>query len=823
MGFESVYKLSVIMSVIDNLSSPIKNISGNVSNSLSKLDGMSQGFSSMTQSGLALAGTGKEITQAVLQPVEATFETRRAIGELSSLGVQDLQKVENAAKSFSSTFVGTSKPEFISAAYDIKSGISSLSDEGVAQYTTLSGQTAIATKATIATMTDLFATGYGIYKDYYSDMTDLEFGGMFSAGISESVKNFKTTGNGMAEAIKSLGASATTAGAPLEEQLSILGMLQATMSGSEAGTKYKAFLKSAAKGGEELGLNFVDANGQLMSMPEILDKIRGKFGETMDAAEKMELQTAFGDAEAVALIDLLYGKTGDLQNNIVQMYGSLGKGTAATNEMAAAINSTEPAKFDVLKQKIHNTAESMGNTMLPTITEYMSKISGVMEKADNWIQNHQELTRIIMTVVITLGLLMMAAGVTSTVIGGFGLLLSRVGALGVGAIHMLKRFHSGMETLYIKALYAKDGIVKFSGVVGGFGKKLWTSGISAVKGFGSSIMAMGRQAITTAATALPGLISGVWSFTSALLANPITWIVLAIVGLIVVIALLWNKCEWFRNGVMGIWNAIKTGGAAALNAFKNAYNGVKNVISNVMGAAFSTVKERLNNMKSAYHQHGGGIRGIAAAAVEGVKGYYTAGFTFVDKLTGGRLSAITAKFQNGIQNVKNKISGAINWFRDSGKKIMDTFTEGIKAGLSKPVEAVKAGLQNIRNMLPFSDAKVGPLSQLTLSGRKVMSTFTGGIQQEENLPAEVLQKSFEGMKFDVSTKAPALKKEKKQNAEAVGSTSKDSGRKTIIERLILQVDLKKIKDIEKLLKLMEEIEDYTNGNGPDEEPVPQPV
>ena len=60
---------------------------------------------------------------------------------------------------------------------------------------------------------------------------------MFSAGISESVKNFKTTGSGMAEAIKTLGASATTAQVPLEEQLSILGMLQATMSGSEAGTK----------------------------------------------------------------------------------------------------------------------------------------------------------------------------------------------------------------------------------------------------------------------------------------------------------------------------------------------------------------------------------------------------------------------------------------------------------------------------------------------------------------------------------------------------------------------------------------------------------
>lgn len=137
----------------------------------------------------------------------------------------------------------------------------------------------------------------------------------------------------MAQAIQNLGASATTAQVPLEEQLSVLGMLQATMGGAEAGTKYKAFLRSATKGGEELGLKFTDANNQLLSMPEILDILRGKFGETMDAAEKMELQKAFGDTEAVALIDLMYNKVGDLQDNIVNMYGSLGKGVSVTEQM----------------------------------------------------------------------------------------------------------------------------------------------------------------------------------------------------------------------------------------------------------------------------------------------------------------------------------------------------------------------------------------------------------------------------------------------------------------------------------------------------------
>ena len=42
--------------------------------------------------------------------------------------------------------------------------------------------------------------------------------------------------------------------------------------------------------------------------------------------------------------------------------------------------------------------------------------------------------------------------------------------------------------------------------------------------------------------------------------------------------------------------------------------------------------------------NGGGIKGIAAASLAAVKGLYTAGFTFIDKLTGGKLTAIKDKF-----------------------------------------------------------------------------------------------------------------------------------------------------------------------------------
>ena len=813
MSLESVFKLSLVMNMVDNLSGPMASIASRVGADVSKMDALGATFGNVAKSGAVMQEMGSQITGAVLAPVEATFETRRAIGELASLGVKDLEAVENAARNFSDQWAGTTKADFISAAYDIKSGIASLSDEGVAQFTELSGLTAKATKSTIGEMTSLFATGYGIYKGYYDDLTDLEFGEMFSAGIARSVQQFKTDGSQMASAIQTLGASATTSNVPLEEQLSILGMLQATMSGSEAGTKYKAFLRSATKGGEALGLSFTDANNQLLSMPEILDLLRGKFGETMDAAEKMELQKAFGDTEAVALIDLLYNKTGDLQDNILDMYDALGSGTGVATEMANAINETEPERFERLTQRIQNVKESIGNSLLPTINDLMSTGEAVLTKVGTWIEENQELVRVIMLVVLAIGGFLTIAGTVAAVVGGVGLVITKA----VSAFKILKA------------------------------------------GFG------------IARAALSPLIGSVWSFTAALLANPVTWVVIGIVALIAAIVLLYNKCEWFRNLVNNILNFFREKLGAAFETAKAIFSGIGNVIGSVMGAARDTVAEKLDNMRNAYESHGGGIRGAAAAAIEGVKGIYTAGFSFLDNLTGGRLTAIKDKFVSGVTNiasgvrerfesvktafsngitaVKNTVTGAVSWFFESGKKVISTFANGIKSAFTGAVDAVKGGLQRIRNMLPFSDAKEGPLSTLTLSGQRTMTTYAGGLEKASNAPAQAIEKGL-GMANNVLEKtslnaavepvsgnmAQAVETEKPKpsldreppkkvslsdNGEGKDNSGGSSGdgngaKQVVIQKLLIPVDLKKIKDLQQLLELLKEVEDFANANESEE-------
>ncbi len=692
MSLESLYKLSILVNMIDRVTGPAARISSAVEGTTSKFNLYSSRMADMARDGVTLMGTGYQLADAAIAPVKATFSTQDALAELSSLGVEHLGALEDAATSFTSTWAGTSKAEFLTAAYDIKSGIASLTDEGVAGYTEIAGVTAKATKASVGEMTNLFATGYGIYKDYYNDLSDLEFGQMFSAGIADSVRAFKTSGSGMAQAISALGGTATSARVPLEEQLSILGMLQATMSGSEAGTKYTAFLNNAAKAGQELGLKFTDTNGQLNSMPEILGAIQGKFGDVLTASDKLELQKAFGTVEAVKLIDLLYSKTDHLQGNILTLYDSMAKGMSITEEMANKINAPPAQGWELLKQKMQATAETVGNAMLPRFIELMDKVDGMANKIAAFAQAHPELTSNIMYAVAAFGAFLATLGAGKFVVGMLSSAFLAFGKIKPIVLGVLGAAKYGMFLVQYGAFNLAPVLAKL--------------GAGFLKGAGAAL-----------------------KFGAALLANPITWIVIGILALIAAIYLLWKN-----------WDKV----------------------SAALGAAWTVVKD--------------GFLG----GVQHIKDGFTAAMEW--------------------------INAKIDWFKDSGKRIVDTLVEGILSVASKPVEAVKNIFGKVRDLLPFSDAKTGPLSDLTLSGQRIFETINSGMELSADLPANTMANAFDEM--DTNVDAPG------SGSSGQGNT----GRRTTIQQVIFKVFPDDIESLKKVFKLIEEMEDGIDSD--DGGPVP---
>lgn len=906
MGMESVYKLSVILNLVDNLSGQMNGVQGSVSGSVEKLN---TAFGTMQKAGLAMAGVGGTITGLAMKTATATFDTQNALGELSSLGVKDLKAVEDAAKSFSDTWAGTSKADFITASYDIKSGIASLTDEGVAQFTQLAALTGKATKSTTEEMGSLFATGYGIYKGFYDEMSDLEFGEMFSAGIATAVKNYKTSGSEMASSISALGATATNANVPLEEQLAILGQLQTTMSGSEAATKYKSFLNQASSAGEKLGLTFLDTNNQLLSMPEILTELKSKYGETIDAVEKRELKEAFGTDEAVALIDLLYNNVETLDSGIQDLQGSMKNGISVTEQMAEAINNTPEQKFQVLKQQIHNNVEELGNGLLPAVNNTMDKVSGLIQKGSQWISNNQETVQSIMNIALKLGVFLVIAGSVMGVMGNLGkLFLSAKNAIG-----LVKMATVGMNAAFLASpvTWVIVGIVALvaafvllwnkSAAFRNFWKGLaeqmktsflqtWQSLKPALENLGQKFMELYQAVqpiirvvgtvfgvvLTVAAGQFAGWIRGILAALTPL-TNALSSLVSFVTNVVNMIVSLFKgdfsgamdyasaavgdlkdfifNCfdavlsflEGFASGFLDvIGSALSAVGIDATETIssmkttvKNGLEAVKGFCGTILGAASDTVKEKLNNMKAAYESHGGGIKGIAAAAMEGVKGYYSAGYTFIDNLTGGKLESIRSKIADKMQAAKDTVSSVIESIKGAFNfswqlpelKLPHISVDGGEApyGIGGSGSLPSFSIQWYKNGGILNGATIFgaaggsflgggeagaeavlPLSELWKRMTEIVKGIVSG-ENEEN--GETVLQTGANITSALTSKAASVRREKESKTTTKETyTSERWGRDggTTIHQISFTVDISKIKDLPLLYKLIDELKDAQN-------------
>lgn len=930
MGMESVYRLSVVLGMNDGLTSNLSSVTSSVADSTKKLN---DAFGTVQKAGAALTGVGAGIIGAGLATVKSTFDTQDALGELSSLGVTDLKAVESAAKSFSDTWAGTTKSDFITAAYDIKSGIASLTDEGVAQFTELAALTGKATKSTTEEMGSLFATGYGIYKSSYEDMSDLEFGEMFSAGISTAVKNYKTAGSEMASSISALGATATNNNVPLEEQLAILGQLQTTMSGSEAATKYKSFLNQAASAGEKLGLTFTDANNNLMSTPQILEQLKSKYGDTIDAVEKQQLKEAFGTDEAVAMIDLLYGDIDGLSGGIDSMADSMKRGTDVTQEMAEAINNTPAQKFEVLKQQIHNNVEELGNGLLPAVNNTMDKVSGLIQKGSEWISNNQETVQTIMNVAMKLGIVLVVLGTVIGVVGTVGKAImsaktaittmktawtvlsgafaaSPVGWVVIGIVALVAAF----VLLWNKSEAFRNFWIGLFENVKGAVTQAWSTLQPALENLGQNLMklyeaakpileiigviagAIGTVFVGTFVGAIQGVLAALTPLTNALssLVSFATNVVSAIVALFrgdfsgacdfasaavddlknffingfnAITSFIGGFVDGFLNVVGGALSAIGIDASSAISGVKetvsNGLNAVKGFFGNIMGAAADTAKEKLSNIKNAYEQNGGGIKGVVAASQEAVKGYFTSGLTFIDNLTGGKLTGIKQKFLDGMNGAKSAVTGVLDNVKssfqsklDAAHSVVSGFVGKLKSAFSFnwklpdlkiPHISISGGVAPFgiagKGSLPSFDiqwyAKGGVMTKPTIFGASGGNLLGGGeagdeailplsalwdklrqfIQEEINPDNDRDTKSVGSGIVQALSRKETKTLEKKDNSVTEKELERysDRNRGTVIEKLEIRLDVEKLKDLPTLFKLLDELKDAQNSS---EDPKP---
>ena len=405
MSITAMERLMFTIGITDLVSGPAasinKTITGMKANATS-------GFDAIRGGAIGLAGAGLAI-KTFMEPV---YEMQRALGEVASLGVADkeLKTLQKTALGFSMQY-GESAEDFVRSSYDIQSAIGGLVDGELATFTKASNLLAKGTKADAATITSYMGTMYGIFQNNANAMGKARWVEQLTGQTAAAVKMFKTNGQEMSGAFTSLGANAEAAGIDVAEQMAILGTLQATMSGSEAGTKYKSFLAGVGKAQDKLGISFTDSQGRMLPMLDILQRLKGRYGETLDVAESDALKTAFGSDEAVSLIKLLMAQTDGLNKSI----GEISMITGMDNAAKMAQTMVDP--WDQFNATTKAVRISLGTLLLPTINAVLEKMNSGLTTVIGWTDEFPNLTKWIGLAALSVLALAGATGIFTILLG----------------------------------------------------------------------------------------------------------------------------------------------------------------------------------------------------------------------------------------------------------------------------------------------------------------------------------------------------------------------------------------------------------------------
>ena len=418
----------------------------------------------------------------------------------------------------------------------------------------------------------------------------------------------------------------------------VLGLI--TKKGQETGISVDTLMDSLQKNGatfKEMGLNMVQSTNLLAQF-----EANGVNADTAVAGLRKSIKAYTDEGksvdEALALtIDSIKNASSETEALSIaqEVFGT--KGAA---EMATAIRE--------------------GRIDLESLSSSMEEYGSVVEDTFNATQDPWDEAK-----VATNNLKLAAADLGTTLLGSLQPTITKI-------VNKIKEFTQWFKNLNQSQ---KETIIKVAAVVAAIGPALIIFGKVATT-ISTIISVVGK--IGPAVKAAKAAFS---AFNAVLAANPIILVVTAIVAVIAILVTLYKKCEWFRNGVNAIWEAIK-------NAFFAAWDGIKTFFTETLPNAFNTV---VNFIKSNW-------QALLLLIVNPFAGAF--------KLLYDNCGAFREFVDNFVQNIKqffqNLWNGIVSIFQGVGQWFIARFTEaynGVTGVFAAIGQWFGARWQDIKNAL----------------------------------------------------------------------------------------------------------------------------
>lgn len=266
--------------------------------------------------------------------------------------------------------------------------------------------------------------------------------------------------------------------------------------------------------------------------------------------------------------------------------------------------------------------------------------------------------------------------------------------------------------------------------------------------------------------------AGVWSFTAALLANPITWIVLAVIALIAAIWLLWQNIDTVKSWLSTAWDWIKSTAIACFELLKQAWQALWDfyfmVLSTIWNAIVTALTTYWTVLTTVWSAIWNAITTVLSTVWNTIVTIVQTAWNIVTTLITTQMNIITTIFTTAWSIVSgvfttawNLITGVVTTQINIVKSIIETawnavksltttIWDGIKNGIQTAINTVKSVIQTALNIVQnIWNNTFGRM-------RDIIVTVADKIKSVVNTMASVIQAAIDRVKAAIASVIQAL-------------------------------------------------------------------
>ena len=477
------------------------------------------------------------------------------------------------------------------------------------------------------------------------------------ADVSARTGGFAKSINLSKESNMAFATSLISTGVTAEQTSTVLGKLYSELS-QGANTKNKA---AALK---HLGFDPKTINKEMAENAEgtilkVLERIKNS-----DVADKSALiSDIFGsDKSVINGLSVLSENLDGVKEKLDKAKQAVSENERVNGEYEDRIN-TLTNQLKIFRNNAFNALADIGKSIAPELKETLNTLKEFAGKVANFIKENPKLVAFIVKMVAGFAAMNLGMGVANKLLlGPF--------AKGVGWLYKFGAFKSkGGVFFALKKMFPLAS--KVFGTFVKIGTFLGGKFIGIIKAVGLALKV---------------------AFT----ANPVGLIIAAIVAVIAIFVLLYKKCEWFRKGVDKAWKAIKEGFKATwtwiknkfhalmeLGAkvwakikeykalfipfigifvvlyqkcewFRNGVNAVWKAIKNAFTNTWQWIKDKFNALLEIGSNAWNGLKNSATAIIDKIKEAFSGFFDWINK-----------KWES-LKNFGSKLN-PFNWFKGDGE------------------------------------------------------------------------------------------------------------------------------------------------------------